>query len=132
VPLTDLPSLPAEPIHVLLSLLSLAFSGALGCTYAILGKREEARKLIGEWKQLFAGSPRQVHQSYWIAAVYTALGEKDQALGWLEKAYEHRFGELMLLSVEPRFDNLRSDPRFTSLLRRMNLATNASVRLAPA
>ena len=95
----------------------------LGYSYATSGKRQQARRLINDWKESFAESPPGVHHSYWIAAVYTALGENDQALHWLEKSYEHHFGELVLLPVEPRFDNLRSDRRFTSLLRRMNLAS---------
>ena len=102
---------------------SPASAGLLGYTYAISGKRQEARKLISEWEKSFARSPRDVRHPYWIATVYTALGEKDQALRWLEKSYEQRFAELVLLSVEPRFDTLRPDPRFTSLLRRMNLAS---------
>lgn len=102
---------------------SPAFAATLGYVYALSGRGVLARKLISEWKESFARNPRAVHHPYSIAAVYTALGEKDEALLWLEKSYEQHFAELVLLSVEPRFDNLRSDWRFTSLLRRMNLAS---------
>ena len=102
---------------------SPTFAGLLGYTHAVSGRREQAMKLISEWKESFTRSPRDVRHPSWIAAVYTALGEKDQALQWLEKSYEQHFAALVLLPVEPRFDTLRSDRRFTSLLRRMNLTS---------
>jgi adenylate cyclase len=51
--------------------------------------------------------------------VYTGLANQDQVFEWLEKAYEERAVWLVLVKVEPRFDSLRSDPRFKNLLRRM-------------
>jgi len=53
--------------------------------------------------------------------VRQALGEKQQALDWLEKAYEDRNWWMPWLKVEPRLDPLRSDPRFVALLRRVGL-----------
>jgi hypothetical protein len=50
-----------------------------------------------------------------------ALGEKELAFVWLDKAYEDHDFILVLLKVEPTFDNLRSDPRFTALLKRIGL-----------
>jgi hypothetical protein len=50
-----------------------------------------------------------------------ALGGKDQAFESLERAYEERSGWLSRLKVDPIFDGLRSDPRFTNLLRRIGL-----------
>jgi eukaryotic-like serine/threonine-protein kinase len=80
----------------------------------VAGRQSEARKLL---KQL---QPRE--QVPWsMAAVYTALGEKDQAFAWLEKAFEERFGVLASLKADPVFDSLRSDPRYAALLRRMGL-----------
>jgi tetratricopeptide (TPR) repeat protein len=55
-----------------------------------------------------------------FAFAYAMLGEKDKAFQWLEKAFEQRDDSLQYLKVEPEFDNLRSDPRFQDLLRRMN------------
>ena len=54
--------------------------------------------------------------------IYAGLGDKDQALKWLQEAYEERAGWLVYLNVDPRYDSLRSDPRFTDLLRRMKFA----------
>ncbi len=56
-----------------------------------------------------------------VASYYARLGEKDQAFVWLEKAYEEREGAMISLNVLLGFDPLRDDPRFTDLLRRMNL-----------
>ena len=56
-----------------------------------------------------------------LAAVHTALNEKGLALEWLEKAYADRSTQLIFIKVEPRFDSLRSDPSFQSLLRRIGL-----------
>ena len=56
-----------------------------------------------------------------IAELYTRLGEKDSALVWLERAYQERDDRLVALKAGPRFDELRSDPRFADLLRRMGL-----------
>ena len=57
-----------------------------------------------------------------FAAIYVGLGEPEQALAWLEKANEDRSGWLGLwLKVDPKFDNLRTDPRFQDLLWRIGL-----------
>jgi len=61
--------------------------------------------------------------AYQIAAIYIALGEVQQAFSWLEKAYEQRSSFLRWLKVDPRFDPVRSDPRFLDLLRRVGLAS---------
>jgi TolB-like protein/Tfp pilus assembly protein PilF len=89
--------------------------GYLGYAYAISGKRAEAVKLLGELK---GRSKRSYLSPYSIALIYTGLGEKDQALVWLEKAYEERDSLMAYLKVSPRLDSLRSDPRFRRLLRR--------------
>jgi hypothetical protein len=56
-----------------------------------------------------------------MAIVYSGLKDKDEAFRWLEKAYEEREGNLVYLNVEPRFDAIRSDPRFRDLARRVGL-----------
>jgi len=90
----------------------------LGHAYALAGKRAEALKVLDELQ----GRARQKYVSpFFIALVYTGLGEKDQAFEWLEKAYEERHPYLILIKVEPVFDGLRSDPRFADLVRRVGL-----------
>lgn len=56
-----------------------------------------------------------------IAGLYARAGENDRAFEWLERAIEGRDRNMVLLSVHPRWDPLRPDPRFQNLLRRMNL-----------
>jgi adenylate cyclase len=60
--------------------------------------------------------------SYFVARALAQLGEKDEAFAWLEKAYQERDYRLTQLKVSPEMDNLRSDPRFADLLRRLGLA----------
>ncbi len=59
---------------------------------------------------------------YALATWYAKLGEKDKSFEELNKSYEIREYFLVLLKVDPRFDDLRSDPRFQNLLRRVGLA----------
>ena len=56
-----------------------------------------------------------------IAAVYVALGEKDEALRWLERAFDEHSGSFYSYLFRPEFRALRSDPRFTDLLRRTGI-----------
>jgi TolB-like protein/DNA-binding winged helix-turn-helix (wHTH) protein/Tfp pilus assembly protein PilF len=85
--------------------------------YALVGKRAEALKIMAELNQL---SKRAYVSSYDVAMVYAALGQKDRAIAELERAYEEHSTGLKWLRVDWRFDDLRSDPRFQKLLRRMN------------
>jgi adenylate cyclase len=85
---------------------------------ASAGKKAEADEILAE---LLERARAEYLPSYWIALVFTGLGDVDQAMAWLERAYEERSSWLVWIKVEPRFDGLRSDPRFASLLRRMRL-----------
>ncbi len=90
--------------------------GALGQAYALSGRRDEAGKFLKELKESSNG-----WSVLWIAEVYAALGDKDQAFEWLEKAYRDRNFTFEFLKYEPYWDSLRSDPRFKDLLRRIGL-----------
>jgi tetratricopeptide (TPR) repeat protein len=92
----------------------------LGYAYAKAGRRVEAQKVLD---QLNDFSTREFVTALGSARIYAGLGEKDKAFELLEKSYEERslatgFGTI---KVDPAFDPMRSDPRFTDLLRRMNL-----------
>jgi hypothetical protein len=65
---------------------------------------------------------RRYISPYSIAVIYLGLGDKEQAFAWLNRAYQERDNWLIYLNVEPRLDPLRSDPRFTDLLRRVGLS----------
>src|SRR6266850_1086656 len=92
---------------------------SLGHTYALWGQRAQAQKLI---EDLQSAKHRYV-SPYDVATIYAGLEEKDEAMAWLEKAYEDRSGWLALwLKVDPKFDGLRADSRFQELLQRVGLA----------
>ncbi|MGA9994265.1 MAG: tetratricopeptide repeat protein [Pyrinomonadaceae bacterium] len=90
----------------------------LGYTYAISGNREAARKILEDLTETFQ---RIYFDPAYLAVVCAGLGDNDQALAWLERAYENRSDSLMYLKVDPELDGLRSDPRFVNLLQRTNL-----------
>ena len=91
---------------------------ALGFALAASGRRSEALAILNELEEKYA--KRQADATE-VAAVYTGLGEKDQAFAWLEKAFQDRSSLLVDLRVEFPFASLHDDPRFKDLLRRMNL-----------
>jgi tetratricopeptide (TPR) repeat protein len=64
-------------------------------------------------------SKRGYVSPYNIGQIYAQLGDKTQALAWLEKAYNERDSKLTYLKVEPAFDGIRSDPQFQRLLQRL-------------
>jgi Flp pilus assembly protein TadD len=97
---------------------NVRMKATLGYAYAVAGKRGEAQQIIDE---LQAQSKQKYVSAYFIAVIYSGLGDKDQAFAWLEKAYQERHPYLTLLKVEPVFDHLRSDPRYAELLRRVRL-----------
>ncbi|PYX31024.1 MAG: hypothetical protein DMG80_11050 [Acidobacteria bacterium] len=88
---------------------------------ALVGRTAKARKELVELQRL-EGQGKQL--AYSIAVVYASLGDHDQAFHWLDVAYRARDGSLILLKTDPSLDVLREDPRFTELLRKMNLAFN--------
>lgn len=90
----------------------------IGYTCAAAGKRREAER---ELKRLLRLSKQQYVSPYEVAVIYVGLGEKEQALAWLEKAVEERSWESICLQVEPKLDALRSEPRYHNLLRRIRL-----------
>jgi TolB-like protein/Tfp pilus assembly protein PilF len=94
----------------------------LAHAYAMSGNRQAAQKIIAELQE---EAKSKYVSSFDIALVQAGLGDKDQAFVWLEKAYEERAGALVNLQVEPRFDNLRSDSRFTDLARRMGFISKS-------
>ena len=92
--------------------------GALREAYAASGWRGYVRK---ELELQIEESKEHYVNSYEIAINFARLGEKEQALTWLEKAYEERAGTLYWFTRDPRLDSLRSEPRFQDLLRRVGL-----------
>lgn len=92
--------------------------GYLGLWLAKSGKRDEALKLLNELRQ---ESTRDYVQSYNFALIYLGLGDKEQALNWLEKHMSARSETANTYAVAPELDDLRSEPRFKEMLKGMNL-----------
>src|SRR5207245_1781730 len=93
-------------------------SGGLGYVYAVSGKRREALDILAQFSKL---SKSRYVDACMVAAIYAGLGDKDRALGQLNKAYEERSSGIPFVKVDPFFDSLHSDPRFADLLRRIGL-----------
>ena len=91
--------------------------GVLGEVYAAAGYRGEAQKILEQLQEL---SKQRYVTPYVVARIHVTLGEKDEALQWLEVAYQQRAEWMVLLKVDPCLDGLRPDPRFQDLIRRMN------------
>lgn len=91
----------------------------LGYNYAASGRKTEARKVLDELRRRSAA---EFIDPYPLAWIHVALGEPDKALTSLEQAYEARSSWMPWIKVEPKFESLRSNPRFQDLLRRLKLA----------
>jgi len=90
----------------------------LGHAYATAGKKNDAQGVL---QALLARATQSYASPFDIALVYTALGDKDAAFSWLDKAVADRSTWLVYSKWEPRLDPLRSDPRFKDVLRRIGL-----------
>jgi eukaryotic-like serine/threonine-protein kinase len=95
---------------------SLNRKSSLGHTYAVAGRPAKARAILAELQK--ATAERYV-PAYWFALVHAGLGERDQALRYLERAFEERSTILAYLLIDPRLAQLRSDPRFVALALRL-------------
>jgi TolB-like protein/Tfp pilus assembly protein PilF len=93
-------------------------TAGLARAYALAGRKAEARKMLEGLRQR---SKSTYVPPYYLAAVYVALGENEQAFTSLEEAYRERDHYLAWLKVDEALDPLRSDPRFRNLLRRVGL-----------
>ncbi|TLZ24136.1 MAG: tetratricopeptide repeat protein, partial [Gammaproteobacteria bacterium] len=93
-----------------------AFDSNLAYVYAVSGRKREAENIV---KDLEAQPDKNPSTDANIALVYVGLGDHDQAMVWLNKAYKARFNPSILL--RPAFDPLRSDARFEDLRRRLGL-----------
>jgi tetratricopeptide (TPR) repeat protein len=95
---------------------SLNRKSSLGHAYAVAGKVSQARTILAA---LGAAATRSYVPSYYFALVHAGLGQRDQALRYLERAYEERSTVLAYLLIDPRLAPLRNDPRFLALARRL-------------
>jgi hypothetical protein len=102
---------------VILSSNSTLTQAALAGAFAFSGNDPDARKILAELAAL--ASRKYVSQAH-VAAVYAGLGENEEALTHLERAYNDRCGWLLrCVMTDPRIDSLREEPRFKELARRL-------------
>jgi TolB-like protein/tetratricopeptide (TPR) repeat protein len=101
---------------------------SLASAYARAGRRADANHVLRRLQELWErqGTAPAWHTArspyvcpYEVAGVYAQLGDRDRAIDWLDKAYRNR-SCLYWLRQDPRFDSIRSDPRFQELLAKMN------------
>jgi serine/threonine-protein kinase len=84
----------------------------------VAGRTDLARQILTE---LTETSKQRYIASSDFALVHAGLGERDQAIQWLERACEERDSHAPAINVDPRLASLREDPRFRALLKRMGL-----------
>ncbi|HEV8370546.1 MAG TPA: winged helix-turn-helix domain-containing protein [Pyrinomonadaceae bacterium] len=107
------------------ALVEAAMKAVIAHAYAKSRKRNKALKVLNELleasNETVQAAPAINVSPHSIAEIYAALGQKDLAFDWLNRAYDQRDMQLVSLRVNPTLDPLRDDPRFRDLLRRMGL-----------
>jgi TolB-like protein/Tfp pilus assembly protein PilF/predicted Ser/Thr protein kinase len=93
-------------------------ASGLGWVYGLAGRRNDALHILQRFNEL---SSRSYVDFYQVGAIYAGLGDKDRAFESLEKGYDERSAGMAYIKADPFWDELRSDPRYADLLRRMGL-----------
>ena len=91
---------------------------ALGRTFALSGKRQEALRILQELHEL---AEKRYVSPFELASLHFALGKADEGFEWLSKAFQDRCFELISLRVDPRWQSLKSNPQFHQLFSRLGL-----------
>ncbi len=91
---------------------------SIGYVQGLTGKRRDAEAMLRRMEQL---SRTKYVTPYAVALIYASMGDKDNAIAWLEKAYDDRANWMVWMGRDPRWDPLRNDPRFRNLMHRVGL-----------
>jgi serine/threonine-protein kinase len=91
---------------------------ALGRTFALSGKKEEAKQIL---KGLHDRADHRYDSPFDLASLYLALGDRECGFKWLAKAFQNRCFEVLSIKVDPRFDPFRDDPKFKELVIQLGL-----------
>ena len=94
------------------------WTASLAELYVKSGRRAEAEKMLTEWSQR---PGREFGHAESMAMINVGLGNKDEAFRWLEQAYREKWSRLAWIKIDPEYDSLRGDPRFSALIGRMGL-----------
>jgi serine/threonine-protein kinase len=97
---------------------NLSYEADLAWAYALAGEDQRAQEMFD---QLLRISINTYVPPFHLAGICVGLNQKDQAMEWLERAYQERSDQITYIGEDPRFDSLRNDPRFQDLLRRIGL-----------
>ncbi|HTL46409.1 MAG TPA: protein kinase [Vicinamibacterales bacterium] len=92
---------------------------ALGFAYAKAGRVEDARRVLDEFTALTSSG--RYASSYAVAVIYAGLGDTEHAFAWLDTGIRERSHWLVWLGRDPRWNGIRSDPRFAQLVRKVGL-----------
>src|SRR5450631_4829570 len=96
------------------------WAASMAEAYVRSGHRDEAEAMLSVWSK----RPSQdFGHAESMAMIYAGLGKKEQALSWLDEAYREDWNRLPWIMISPEYDSLRSEPRFTALVRKMGLNT---------
>ena len=101
------------------AVIETAMKAIIGQLYARRGDRSEAREILDDVAKAIAEGIDV--SAYVIAAIHSALGERDPEFDWLNRAYDQHEVHLVSLKVDPALDALRGDERFVDLMRRVGL-----------
>ncbi|MDQ3746206.1 MAG: protein kinase, partial [Acidobacteriota bacterium] len=93
-------------------------AASLGHAYGKAGRRDDALRMLSELEQAPEGTPAPPIEK---AIVYTGMGDRDRAFSALEEVYREHPGRLVFFTTDSLYDDLRPDPRFADLARRLNL-----------
>jgi Flp pilus assembly protein TadD len=94
------------------------WAASLAELYVKSGRRAEAEKMLTEWSQR---PGREFGHAESMAMINLGLDNKDEAFRWLEQAYREKWSRLAWIKIDPEYDSLRGDPRFSALIGRMGL-----------
>lgn len=92
---------------------------ALGLAYGSMGKKGQTGKIVEAFKN---GAKMRYVPATYFGMLYAGMGDQEQALAWLEKAYEERADGLTWINVDPMLDPLRQQARFQAVVKKMGLA----------
>jgi TolB-like protein len=92
---------------------------ALGRTFALSGKKNEARRILNE---LHERAGKRYDSPFDLASLYLALGDRESGFNWLAQAFRDRCFEVLSIGADPRFDPFREDPGFMQLVGLLGLS----------
>jgi TolB-like protein/predicted Zn-dependent protease len=103
--------------------------GLLGHLYAMVGRKDEARKILGQLREL---RTQRYTAAYTLALVALGLGDRNEALDWLEQSYRERDGNYIgYIRIDPLLTSLQGDPRFEALAEKIVPAAQFGNKATP-